>query len=101
MPADGQAFLDQHTTARASLARERRVDCLHLLPSTCCLESEDAQERTPGRITDALGKVMVPDHVGHLQVFVIDRIIGAHKRERRLVMEIRSLTTHFLMCLGQ
>jgi len=50
---------------------------------------------------DALGKVMIPDHIADLQVLVIDHIIGAHECERRLVMKVLPLAAHLQMRLGQ
>src|SRR5262249_4617944 len=66
MPADGQAFLDQHTTARARLARVGRRHSYDSPTGPCCLVGEDAHEATPPGIADALGEVMVLDHVGRL-----------------------------------
>jgi hypothetical protein len=101
MPADGQAFGDHNATARTSLAgvSRRHGDCP--LPGACCLESEDAQERRPAGIGDALGEMMVPDHVGRLQVFMVDHVVLLNEGQRRLMVEIRSLTAHFLMRLGK
>ena len=36
-----------------------------------------------------------------LQVFVIDRVVGAHQRERRLVVKVLPLALHLLMRLGE
>ena len=44
---------------------------------------------------------MVPDHVGRLQVFVIDRVVLSNERQRRFVVKILSLATYLLMRLGQ
>jgi hypothetical protein len=41
--------------------------------------------------------MVVLEHVGRLQVLVIDHRIGAHKGKRRLVMEFRPLAAHFLI----
>ena len=73
---------------------------MHSLPGACCLEREDAQERRPARIGDALGKVVILDHVGDPQVLVIDDIAFAHKRQRRLMVKVLSLAAHSLMRLG-
>jgi hypothetical protein len=94
MPANGQAFLDHDTTARAHLARERTVYRYYPLPGAFSLESKDGEKRAPPCIGDALGKVTVPDHIADLQIFVIDHIIGSHQGERRLVMKVLSLTAH-------
>ena len=40
---------------------------------------------------DALGEVVVPDPIGRLQVLVIDHIVGADERQRRLAVEVLPL----------
>ena len=74
---------------------------MHSLPSIYCFESEDAQECRPPGITDAFGEMVIPDHVGRLQVFVVDRVVGSDQRERRLMMKILSLAAYLLMRLRQ
>jgi hypothetical protein len=93
VPANGQTFLHDDPTAwpRAPLASERRMDRLHSLPSACCFEREDAQERAPPRIADALGESVVLEHVGRLQVFVIDRVSGADQGQRCVVVKVLPL----------
>ena len=49
----------------------------HPTPGACCLGFEDGTERRPARITDALGEMVVPYHVGDPQVFEIDRVVGS------------------------
>jgi hypothetical protein len=44
---------------------------------------------------------MVLDHIGRLQLFVIDHIVLAYKSQRRLMVKVLSLATYFLMCLRQ
>ena len=68
MPADRQTFVDQDAAARTSLAGVGRRNHFHSLPGACSLESEDGEESRPPSIADALGEVVVPDHVGRLQV---------------------------------
>ncbi len=50
---------------------------------------------------DALGEMVVLEHVGRLQVLVIDRVVAAHQRQRRLVVEVLPLAPHLLMRLRQ
>jgi hypothetical protein len=76
MPADRQTLLDQRAAARTGLAGVGRRHGYGLLPSVCCFESKDGQERRPAYVLDRLGKVMIPDHVGRLQVLMIDDIVG-------------------------
>jgi hypothetical protein len=101
MPADRQAFRDDDATARTSLAGERGIHRNHSLPSIRSFESEDGHERTPPRILDGLSEMMVLDHVADPQVFMVDRVILAHERERRLVVEVLSLVVDALMRLRQ
>src|SRR6476661_7612401 len=63
-----------HRTERP-LAGERRRHGDYPLPGTCCLESEDGEKRAPPRIADALGEMVILDHIGHLQVFMIDHVV--------------------------
>jgi hypothetical protein len=50
---------------------------------------------------NALGEVGVLEHVGRLQVFVIDHIVRANERKRRLVVEVLPLAAHRLMRFRQ
>jgi hypothetical protein len=93
--------VDQNAIARAHLAGIGRRHSDDSAPSACCFGAEDAQERRPARIGDAFGKVVVPDHVGRLQVLMIDGVILAHQLERYLVVEVLSLSLHLLMRLRQ
>ena len=43
--------------------------------SVCCFAFEDGAELRPAGITDALGQVGVPYHVGDLQIFEIDGVV--------------------------
>jgi hypothetical protein len=88
MPADGQDFVDQNATARTPLAGIGGRHGYSLLPRVCCFESKDGEERHPARIANAFGEVVVPEQVGRLQVLMIDRVIGADERQRRLVVEV-------------
>jgi hypothetical protein len=69
--------MDHNATARTPLAGAGRRHSDNPLPSAYCLESEDAQELAPASILDALGKVMILEHIGRLQVLVIDRVVFA------------------------
>ena len=44
---------------------------------------------------------MILEHVGRLQVFVVDGVIGANQGQRRFVVEIHTLATHSLVRLGK
>ena len=51
--------------------------------------------------SDALGEMVILEHVGCLQVLVIDRVVRPHECQRRLVVEVLSLALHFLMRFRQ
>ena len=68
-------------------------------PGPYCLGAEDVQELRPPGIADALGEVVILDHVGRLQSLMIDRIVGTYQLKRRLMTEISPLALHFLMGL--
>ena len=101
MPAHGQALGDHTTAARTDLAGERRVDRYHSPTGAHCLVGEDAQELAPASILDGLGKVVILEHVGRLQVFVIDGVVLLDKYQRGLLVEISALTLHLEVLLGQ
>ncbi len=101
VPPNGQAFPHQHAAARTGLRGERRRHGYGSLPSVCCFGCEEGAELAPASITDALGEVVVLHHVGRLQVFVIDRVVLTHQRQRRLVVEVGSCPPYPLMRLGE
>jgi hypothetical protein len=104
MPADGETLLDHDTTPATHLTGVGGVDWYGPATGACCLvrkDGEDGEERAPPRIANTLGEVVVPEHVGRLYVFMIDRVIGADERERRFVVEVLALPSHRLMRLGK
>jgi hypothetical protein len=103
MPPNGQALLHELPTVRprTPLAGERGIDCNHSLPGSYRLESKDGQEHAPPRIRDALGEMVVLDHVSDPQIFMIDHIVGLDKRGGLLVVEIAPLAGDVLLRLGQ
>jgi hypothetical protein len=48
-----------------------------------------------------LGPAVILEQVGRLQLFVIDRIVLPHQRQRRLMVKILPLTAHLLVRLRQ
>jgi hypothetical protein len=66
MPANGQASGDHDRTASMPLAGERRIDRDDSPTGACRLVAQDAQERAPPRTGDALGEMVIPEHVGRL-----------------------------------
>jgi hypothetical protein len=59
------------------------------------------RKEPPPRITIRLGQVVIPHHVGRLEVFVIDRIMLLNERQRGLVVEVLPLASHLLIRLGE
>src|SRR5579859_3469333 len=70
-------------------------------PGACCLGFEDGPELRPARISEALSQVMVPDHVSDPQIFQGDGVVLAQEIQRGLVVEVRALSLHRLMRLGE
>src|SRR5262249_1034199 len=99
VPTDGQTFVHQDAAARTGLRGERRRHGYDRLPSLTRFERQDGQKCTPARIADALGEGMVPDHVGRLQLFVIDGVVLADQRQRGLAVEVRPRPAYVLMGL--
>jgi hypothetical protein len=88
MPPNGQAFVHQRTAARTDLRGERGRHGDNCLPSLCRFERQDAQESSPPSVRDGLCQVRALEHVGRLQVFMIDSVILPHQSARRLVVEV-------------
>jgi hypothetical protein len=55
----------------------------------------------PPSIVDALGALVVPEHVGRVQAFVRDGVVLTHKGQRRLVLKVRALVARCLTRLCQ
>ena len=70
-----EALLHMLPTAAALLRREARGDSNHPMTSSLSLVGEDHEKRTPTRIIDALGEMMVARHPHHVQVFHTDAAI--------------------------
>src|SRR5260221_12981302 len=101
MPPDGEPLVDQQAATRTGLRGERRRHGYHRLSSVCCFERQDAQEPAPSSVRNGLRQMVILEHVGRLQVFVIDGVVLAYEGERRLVMEVLPLAPHCLMRFGE
>ena len=44
-------------------------------PALAALKARIAQERAPPRIADAFGEAVIPEHIGHPQVFMVDHVV--------------------------
>src|SRR5262249_14756247 len=100
MGAYAQALGHALPTAATVLAGELGRNRHHSPTGPFCLVCEDGTERCPPGIADALGEVMVPDHIADLQIFQVDRVVRAHQGEGRLVVEVAPLALDLLLLLG-
>ncbi len=101
MPANGQAFLDGHTAARAYLARIGRGHGYGSLSSILSFESEDGAELTPACIIDALGKVFVLRHVGNLQGLKVHGIVLREQGTGGFMLEVPARSCDLLILFPQ
>src|SRR5215469_12651242 len=101
MGPDGETLLDAFPAAAAVLGGIGRRHGDDSTASVPCFAFEDGPKLGPAGITHALGEVVVPDQVGHRQVFQIDRVVLPHQEERRLVVEVVPLPTDLLVLLRQ
>ena len=67
----------------------------------CCLEGEDAQKLRPSGVLNGLGQMMVLEHVGDLQIFMIDRVEMSHQLQRCFVLEVLPLMPHLVVRFGK
>ena len=94
-----QRFLYDLTTLVTFLTGEARVHSYHLMTGSCSLVTEDVEECAPTGVHDALGQMMVLDHVGDLKVFYRNTLIAFSIGFRRLEMVITALAIHLEMGL--
>ena len=77
MPADGQALLRPRTPQPEQVCLVNAgLTATTLRPAHAALKRQDDEECSPSRVTDALGQVVILHHIGGLQFFVIDRVVG-------------------------
>src|SRR5215472_9285871 len=119
MGAHAQGYLHALPTAGTILRRIRRVGRFHSLTGACCLVRENRQEVAPPGIVNAFvqtallaGSVVLvvallillwggtAAQVGRLDRRDVDRVVGTHQSERRLMVEVVALPAHVLMLLG-
>ena len=101
MGANRQTFLYAFPTTAAILRSVGRWHGYNSTASIYCFAFEDGPKLCPASITDALGQVRVPHHVGDLQVFEIDGIELAHQGKSSLMVEVLALPAHLLVLPGQ
>src|SRR6266571_7219181 len=68
MGSDRQTLLDDLPTLVAFLRGETRVHSDDLMSSTLSLDFKYVEERAPRGVHDALGQMVILDHIGNLQV---------------------------------
>jgi hypothetical protein len=97
MPADGFALRDHDPAATTALRGRSEIgggiDAADPASGAYCLVRQEEQERRPVRIVNALSTAGVLDRVAGLHVLMIDHVVLAYQRERRLVVDVRSLAT--------
>src|SRR5262245_32618055 len=101
VPTDRQAFVDHDPTATTGLRGIRWIDSNDPATGACCLVPQDDEESAPSRVSNGLRQMVILHHIDGLQVLMIDRVVLAYQRQRRLVVKVRSLPPHFLMRLGK
>ncbi len=73
----------------------------HPTPGAHCRGFEDAAERGPAGIADALGEAAIPPPIGDPQIFEGDGVVGAQQGQRGLVVEVAPLPREVLVRLGE
>jgi hypothetical protein len=94
-----QGLLNKFPTVATCLCRETRIDSYHPMTSSCSLFFEDVEERAPTSVHDALGEMVIFDHVRDSQVFNGDALIGLCIVFGRLEMMVAALSVNLEMGL--
>ncbi len=89
-----QALPDSHATRTTILTREVWGDGNGGKSMEGCVVGGPAQEHAPCGITDALGKMVVLDHIRDLEVFVGNQVVRRDERVCRLAGKIFTLPLH-------
>src|SRR5258708_837049 len=101
MGTHAQALGHTRPTATTVLAGVLCGDRYYPLAGPYCLACEDATEPRPAGIADALSQVVIPQHIGDLQIFQVNRVVLAQQGQRGLVVVIGALAFDVLMGLRQ
>ena len=91
MGSHRQTHLHDLTTLVAFLRGETRVHSDDLMSSTLSLDFKYVEERAPRGVHDALGQMVILDHIGNLQVLYGNVVIVCSVRLGRLVVKIPPL----------
>src|SRR5271167_1293814 len=97
----GECFLHTFPTARTILACVLWGNGYHCYLMHDCIGLDPPKELSPCCIMDALGKVMVLDHIAYLEVFIGNQVVRRDKRVRLFAGKILTLPLHFQICLCQ
>src|SRR5690349_13350777 len=101
MGTSREAFPDPLATARTILAGEVRWRRYDGYTGNLPVIVEPAQKQPPTGIADTLGKVMVLDEVGNLQIFIGNQVVRRDERTCRLGGEVFTLPGNFQMTFGE
>ena len=94
-----QTLLDHLATVVTVLRGEARVDSYHLMTSSFSLFFKDVEKCTPTGVHNGFGHMVIVHHIGDLEVFDGNRMIGISVLLGRLEMEITALTFDLQMGL--
>ena len=97
----GERFLDTLSTTRAILAGVLRWhgDDWHIVHDA--ISFDPVQELAPCGVMDALGKLVVLDHIADLKMLVGNQVVRRDKRVRCFASEIFTLPLHFQIGFSQ
>ena len=100
MGPNRKTFLNQFPTLGTFLCGISGIHSDHLMTSSCSLFFKDIEERAPRGIENALGQMVVLDHVGDLEVFYRNMLVVLSIAFRSLEMVIAALALDLQMHLG-
>ena len=92
-----QGLWDNRSTSRTSLASSLGVNEDHIFASTFSLAFKILPEHPPGCIGYGKGQTMVPNHVGHLQIFNRNRLVAIYVVAGSFVKRILTLIGNMLV----
>ena len=95
-----QAFLDVLAASATALRCEVRGHSHDHVTSSCSLVREDVEKRTPTRVVNALGKLVVSRHPRYMQVFYTDATVPHCIVLGGLEMEVLSLARNLAVFAG-
>ena len=100
MSTNAEGLLNKLPTVAARLCGIAGVHSNDLMSSTFSLGFKDSEECSPGGVHDALGKMMVLDHIADGEVLNRDMVIVVGVLRSHFEMMISTLAANLQMCLG-